>query len=324
MHKQLTFEDRVRIEEFLGQQWSQGEIAEALNRSESTISRELSRQRVNGVYLAKFAQAQTERRRRERAIVRKMDCPEIRDAVQDGLVACWSPDEIAERLRQQFPQQSERHISAGSVYLWIKRQGTQRKHWEQYLRRRGRRPYVPRKPARNAARPIKNRPAIIEQRGRLGDFEGDLVLGCPGSGGLLTLVDRRSRFLSLELVLNKTAGHVHDRVKQALSKLPDAQRHSITFDNGTEFADCHLVENSHGTSLYFADPGCPHQRGTNENTNGLLRQFFPKGLDFRTVTPQEMRRVETLMNDRPRRCLGYRTPKEVFLEQASHRSCDSD
>ena len=209
-----------------------------------------SRQRVNGVDLAKFAQAETERRRRERAIVCKMDCPEIRDAVQNGLVACWSPDEIAERLRQQFPRPSERHISAGSVDLWIKRQGTQRKHWEQSLRRRGRRPYVPRNPPRNAARPIKNRPAIIEQRGRLGDFEGDLVLGCPGSGGLLTLVDRRSRFLSLELVLNKTARDVHDRVKQVRrggSKLPDAQRHSITFDNGTEFADCHLVENSHGT-----------------------------------------------------------------------------
>lgn len=314
MHKQLTFEERVRIEEYLGQQCSQGEIAKAMNRSEATISRELSRRRVNGVYSAKFAQAETQRRRRERPLTRKMDRPEIRDAVQDGLVARWSPEQIAGRAQQKFPQQPQRHLSAGSVYLWIKRQGAQRQHWEQYLRRRGRRPYVPRKPARNAARPIKNRPAIIEQRGRLGDFEGDLVLGCPGSGGLLTLVDRRSRFLSLELVRNKTARHVHDRVKQALSKLPATQRQSITFDNGTEFADCHLVEKSHGTGLYFADPGCPHQRGTNENTNGLIRQFFPKGLDFQTVTPQEMRRVENLMNDRPRRCLGYRTPREVFLQ----------
>ena len=322
MHKQLTFEERVQLEEFLGQQRSQGEIARALERSESTISRELSRHRVNGVYVAKLAQSESEQRRRERPVTRKMDRPEIRDAVQDGLIQYWAPDEIAGRLQERWPQQRERHISASSVYLWIKCQGPQRKHWEQFLRRRGRRPYHPRKPAKNAARPIQGRPQIIERRGRLGDFEGDLVLGLPGSGGLLTLVDRRSRFLSLELVDNKTSRHVHGRVQQALSKLPSTKRRSITFDNGSEFARCHFVEKSHNTRLYFADPGCPHQRGTNENTNGLIRQFFPKGLDFRTATPQEMRRVETLMNDRPRRCLGYRTPREVFLDQDSHRSCD--
>ena len=227
------------------------------------------------------------------------------------------------RLRKRFPKQSEHHISASSIYLWAKAQGPQRQHWEQYLRRRGRRPYHPRPPDKHGAKPIQDRPAIIERRGRLGDFEGDLVLGSPGSGGLLTLVDRRSRFLCLELVKNKTSRHVHQRVKQALAKLPDGQRRSLTFDNGSEFARCYLVEKSHGTRLYFADPGCPHQRGTNENTNGLIRQFFPKGIDFRTVTPHEMRRVETLMNDRPRRCLGYRTPREVFLHQASIQSCDS-
>ncbi len=323
MHQHFTFEERVRLEELLGQQCAQSEIAKTLKRSESTISRELSRHRVKGVYLAKFAQAESERRRAERPLTRKMDRPEIRNAVQDGLIACWSPDEIAGRLRQQFPKQPERHVSAGSMDLWIKRQGPQRKHWEQYLRRRGRRPYHPRPPAKHGAKPIRDRPAIIERRGRLGDFEGDLVLGLPGRGGLLTLVDRRSRFLCLELVDNKTSRHVHERVKQALSKLPGTQRHSITFDNGSEFARCHLVEKSHHTRLYFAEPGCPHQRGTNENTNGLIRQFFPKGLDFRTVTPQEMRRIENLMNDRPRRCLGYRTPREGFLEQASLRTCDS-
>lgn len=322
MHKQLTFEERVLLEEFLGQQRSPSEIAKALERSESTISRELSRHRVNGVYMAKLAQAEAQRRRRERPLIRKLDRPDIRDAVQDGLVARWSPEQIAGRLQQRFPKQPERHVSASSMYLWMKRQGPQRQHWEQYLRRRGRRPYHPRKPATNAARPIKNRPPVIERRGRLGDFEGDLVLGLPGSGGLLTLVDRRSRFLSLELVHNKTSRHVHQRVQQALSKLPSTKRRSITFDNGSEFVRCHLVEKSHNTRLYFADPGCPHQRGTNENTNGLIRQFFPKGLDFRTVTPQEMRRIETLMNDRPRRCLGYRTPREVFLDHISDRSCD--
>ena len=155
---------------------------------------------------------------------------------------------------------------------------------------------------------------VLERRERLGDFEGDLVLCQPGSGGLLTVVDRRSRFLCLEKVHNKTARHVHEQFRQALPKLPADKRHSTTFDNGTEFARCHLVEKTHGSKLYFADPGCPHQRGTNENTNGRLRQFFPKGIDFRTITWADIRRVETLMNNRPRKCLGYRTPAEVFLE----------
>ena len=226
-----------------------------MERSESTIRRELSRHRVNGVYVAKLAQSESEQRRRERPVTRKMDRPEIRDAVQDGLIRYGAPDEIAGRLQERWPQQRERHISASSVDLWIKCQGPQRKHWEQFLRRRGRRPYHRRKPAKNAARPIQGRPQIIQRRGRLGDFEGDLVLGLPGSGGLLTLVDRRSRFLSLELIDNKTSRHVPDRVQQALSKLPSTQRRSITFDNGSEFARCHLVEKSHSTRLYFAEPG---------------------------------------------------------------------
>lgn len=322
MHKHFTFEERVRLEELLGQQWSQSEIAKELKRSESTISRELSRHRVNGVYVAKFAQAEAERRRCQRPIVRKMERPQIRDAVQDGLIQHWSPDEIAGRLQERFPKQPEQHISASSIYLWAKGQGPQRKHWEQYLRRRGRRPYHPRKPTKHGGQPIKGRPAIIERRGRLGDFEGDLVLGLPGSGGLLTLVDRRSRFLCLELVRNKTSRHVHQRLKQALVKLPDGQRRSLTFDNGSEFTRCYLVEKSHGTRLYFADPGCPHQRGTNENTNGLTRQFFPKGTDFRNVSHVAVVRAENLLNDRPRACLGYRTPREVFYGHNAHSGCD--
>ncbi len=223
MHQHFTFEERVRLEELLGQQWSQGEIAKELKRSESTISRELSRQRLRGVYLAKFAQAEALRRRRERPIVCQMDRPEIRDAVQDGLIQRWSPDEIAGRLQERFPKRPEQHVSASSISLWTKGQRPQRKHWEQSLRRRGRRPYHPRKPTKHGSKPIQDRPAIIERRGRLGDFEGDFVLGLPGSGGLLTLVDRRSRFLCWELVQNKTARHVHQPLKQALAKLPDGQ-----------------------------------------------------------------------------------------------------
>ena len=222
-----------------------------------------------------------------------MDRPKIREAVENGLIQHWAPDQISGAQRTRLPTQPQSHISASTIDRWIAQQGPQRTRWMQFLRRRGRKPYPPRKPTKPGGKPIRNRPRIIERRERLGDFEGDLVLGRPGTGGLLTVVDRRSRFLCLEKVLNKTASHVHEKFRQALSKLPADKRHSTTFDNGTEFNNGHRVEKTHGKKRYFAEPGCPRQRGTHENTNGLLRQFFPKGIDFQTITCADIRRAET-------------------------------
>ncbi len=150
---------------------------------------------------------------------------------------------------------------------------------------------------------------------RLGDFEGDTVLGPPGTGGLATLVDRKSRYTIVVKIHSKQADHVHQKIKQRMKQLDEERRHSITFDNGTEFARCHRLEKHLGLQLYFADPGCPYQRGTNENTNGLIRQYFPKGTDFRNVTHHQVREVENLLSDRPRACLGYRPPQRGFLRQ---------
>lgn len=322
MCAQMRFEERVRIEELLGEGYLPAEVARALRRDPGSISRELRRNEIGGQYSAKMAQALAQRRRSERPLVRKMDRPEIREPVIHGLSQQWSPDEICGRQQEQFAKQPQRHVSASTIYRWIEQPGPLKSHWKRQLRRRGRARWVPRKPAKRPGQPLRDRPQIIEKRGRLGDFEGDLVLGSPGRGGVFTMVCRKSRYLRVAKVRNKNARHVHGKFKGILSTLPPNKRHSITFDNGTEFARCHLVEKSHGTKLYFAEPGCPHQRGTNENTNGLLRQYFPKGTDFTTVTPQELRRVENLMNNRPRRCLGYRTPAEVFLKQSAISNCN--
>ena len=147
------------------------------------------------------------------------------------------------------------------------------------------------------------------------------MLGPPGSGGLATLVDRKSRYTIIAKIRSKDANHVHQKIRDRLKQLHEEQRHSITFDNGTEFARCHRLEKHLGMGLYFAEPGCPHQRGTNENTNGLIRQYFPKGTDFRDVTHYDVREVENLLNDRPRACLGYRTPTEVFFENSPSKNC---
>ena len=135
-------------------------------------------------------------------------------------------------------------------------------------------------------------------------------------------MDRKSRFTIVVKIHSKKADHVHEKLKGRLKELDDEHRRSITFDNGTEFARCCRLEKHLGMQLYFADPGCPCQRGTNENTNGLIRQYFPKGTDFRDVSHHQVWQVENLLNNRPRACLGFRTPAEVFFEKHPPADCD--
>jgi IS30 family transposase len=281
----------------------------------------LHRNRSGDEYYAAQAQREAERRRRERPLIPKMDDPEIHQAVRAGLAQDWSPEQITGRMKQEHPDDADRCVSPQTIYDWIQ-QHPDRKHWESHLRRRGKRPWR-RKNAgqtQTAAR-IANRPEVIEQRLRLGDLEGDTVLGPPGTGGLATLVDRKSRFSIIVKVQSKHADHVHDKIKQRLRELDAERRHSITFDNGSEFARCQRLEKHLGIKLYFADPGCPYQRGTNENTNGLIRQYFPNGTDFRDITHHEARQAQNLLNNRPRACLGYKTPAEVFFEKTPPDSC---
>lgn len=318
MPSHLTMEERDRIAQLRSQNATQAEIALALGRSASTLSRELGRNSSGADYYAGSAQRQAEQRRRDRPLVRKMDDPELNETVRIGLTHQWSPEQIAGRLKQQ---EAEPSVSHQTIYTWI-RQDKHRKHWESYLRRRGKRRCRTKKPGLPDSARIRNRPEVIEQRGRLGDFEGDTVLGPPGTGGVATLVDRRARFTIIAKVQSKDADHVHAKIKQRLTPLDEEHCRSITFDNGTEFARCHRLEKHLGLTLYFADPGCPHQRGTNENTNGLIRQYFPKGTDFRDISHDKVRDVQNRLNNRPRACLGFRTPTEVFFEKNPPTRCD--
>jgi transposase, IS30 family len=320
MAQHLTSEERDRIAQMHHRGADQKEIAQALARSPATISRELRRNRTGDEYFAAQAQQRAEQRRRERPLVRKMDDRQINEAVRSGLTHEWSPEQIAGRLAQQHPDRPDHQVSAQTIYDWIERDD-HREHWRSFLRRRGKRPYRRKNPTTGDAARIDRRPEVIEQRLRLGDFEGATVLGPPGTGGLATLVDRKSRYTIVVKIRSKEADHVHQKIKQRMKQLDAERRHSITFDNGTEFARCHRLEKHLGLQLYFADPGCPYQRGTNENTNGLIRQYFPKGTDFRDVTHFEVREVENLLNNRPRACLDFRTPKEVFFENHIPLDC---
>ena len=233
MANHLTLEERDRIAQLQYQGADQKEIARAIGRSPATISRELRRNRKCDGYYAAQAQREAQRRRQERPLVRKMEDPVINEAVRTGLAQEWSPEQIAGRLEQQ---NSDRGVSPQTIYTWIK-QDEDREHWESMLRRRGKRPYCRKNAATTGMPPASTEPPeVIEERLRLGDFEGDTVLGPAGTGGLATLVDRKARFTIVVKVQSTNADHVHGKIKQRLKELDEERRHSITFDNGTQFA----------------------------------------------------------------------------------------
>ena len=324
MARHFTLVERDQVGQLRFCRHSISEIARRTGRHRSTIYREFKRNSTHGVYLPGQAQRQAERRRRERPLARKADRPAVNGDVRRLLSRYCSPDEIANRMKLERPDRPRDCVCASTVYRWIERQGEERDYWKSHLRRRGRRPcrgrQNPDDSARNAR--LDARPKVIERRGRIGDFEGDLVLGKQGTGGLQTLVDRKSRYLLLMKIARKEARYVYRKTRARLTTLPPPMRHSITFDNGGEFAQCPLLEKSLGVKVYWAEPGRPYQRGTNENTNGLVRQFFPKGTDFDTVTDWDVRQAEKLLNHRPRACLGYRTPHEVFHADFTPLCCD--
>lgn len=318
MAHHLTMEERDRIAQLKHQGANQREIARALERSPSTICRELQRNGSGSDYFAAQAQYRAASRRRERPLIRKMDNAAIKATVRRGLAQYWSPEQIAGRLQLETAEKRYT-VSARTIYAWIA--GDKNcKRWRSFLRNRGKRGARSKRPDAIGA-PIDQRPKVIESRSRLGDFEGDTVLG-PGKGGLATLVDRKSRYTIMVKIGSKYADHVYQRIKERLRKLDADRRHSVTVDHGTEFVRCDRLEKHPGVKLYLAEPGKPHQRGTNENTNGLIRQFYPKGTRFLKVTHHHVRRVQNLLNNRPRACLGYQTPSEVFFGDFAFQRCN--
>lgn len=308
----LTLGERELIAQRRAAGDSRRRIAEELGRSPSTISRELRRNRSRNGYFPCRAQQQAEQRRRQRPLVRKMERPEIGDFVRQKLKEYWSPDQIAGRLALVVADR-RRYVSRQTIHAWIHAQTARGKRWSRFLRRQGkkRRERETRgKLAETAS--IAGRPKIVERRGRRGDWEGDTVRGASGRGGLLTLVDRKSRFTLVKRVADLRSATVCGAAADVLSSVPRQFRKTATFDNGKEFAEHEKLSRRTGVNVYFADPYRAWQRGSNENTNGLIRQFFPKGTDLVRQAASRINQVQELLNHRPRRCLGYRTPHEIF------------
>lgn len=229
-----------------------------------------------------------------------------------GLEKYWSPETIAAKWHLDYPEQKP--ISASTIYRYIKKNRFPKITSKTHLRRRGKR-ILPRKSNYNTIHPdrtIPQWPDQIRGRTRIGDWEGDTVYGGVGKGLLVTQVDRKSRFLVAGLISKRDATLTMNEICRLLRYLPVT---SISLDNGSEFSEFHALEQELNTEVYFAEPHKPWQRGTNENTNDILRFFFPKGFDFHSITQEEVDEVVDLINNRPRKCLGWKTPAEVFFSE---------
>lgn len=309
-YTQLTQEERYQIYILKKAGHNQSEIAAMLGRHKSSISRELRRNRGRKGYRPRQAHHLALARRHDKA--QRRIGSHVWQLVETLIREQWSPEQIVGRIyREQEVSISHEWIyhyvyadkrSGGDLYKYLRCQKVRRKRYGAYDRR-GR---IPNQVS------IDERPAIVDSRRRFGDWEGDTVIGKGRRGALVTLVERKSLYTVIRAVLQKTAEAVRDAVVEGLAPYLDWV-HTITYDNGREFADHEGMASDLDARIYFAHPYASWQRGLNENTNGLIRQYFPKHRDLTTVTKCEIETTMDKLNHRPRKSLGYRTPYEVFF-----------
>ncbi|GLB69589.1 IS30 family transposase [Arthrobacter mangrovi] len=323
----LTQDDRIEIADGLAAGEPVKVIAARIGKSYQSVYRELARnRRPDGRYQPWFAHGQAHQRRRRPRERRFAFDEALRNAVVQKLDKHWSPAQIKRWLRRRWPKRKCWHVCTETIYeavyrgLITARDSRTLRTGRTYRRRRGR--------GRNREgamkqstnmRPISQRPAVVESRTRIGHWEGDLIIGSGQRSAIATLVERKSRLTILVPIRQgRTAQNVGDALIHAFTALPTALRGTLTWDQGNEMFHHERIERATGIRIYFADPHSPWQRGTNENTNGLLRQYFPKGTDLGLVTDERLREVTIELNDRPRACLNDRTPLQVMARWKRH------
>jgi IS30 family transposase len=313
-YKQLTYEQRCQIYALSKTGMSQNKIAKQLKVSQSTISREFSRNTGKRGYRFKQAQTSTDTRRLVARKAIKMTTALIA-LIESKLIIKWSPEQVSGWLRED----QSIDISYETIYQHIWSDKKSGGHLFQHLRRKGK-AYQSRSKDKQAGRGfIKNRisiderPHVVDDKSRMGDWEIDLVIGKGHSGALVTIVERKTSFTVSTRVDDKSAKTVTAATIALLAPFKGAVL-TITADNGKEFAYHEKMTESLQCDVYFADPYCSWQRGLNENTNGLLRQYWPKSTDFKKVSQSAVQDVIVNLNDRPRKKLNYKTPAKLMAE----------
>lgn len=322
----LNADDRLKLEAWKEAGLSHGEIARRLGCHVSTIGRELERngEPRSGWYDAKKAEKLSHTRRNEanRETHAKLVAGSgLALYVEEKLRNHWSPEQIVGRLKRE----GKATVSHERIYEWIYHE---RKDLIRFLRHSKKRRYRRRNGTKQRElrreeakkKRIDTRPKEIEKRKELGNWEGDTIVGKEKTQRILTHVERKSRFTCADKIEQATAESIHRTSVKRLMRFPKRKRKTSTYDNGIEFSQYEKTERDAQIKIYFAYPYHSWERGTNENTNGLLREFFPKGSPFKDVTQRDLDRAVRFLNTRPRKCLKYRTPEEVFNE----RGCTSN
>lgn len=321
-YQRLSFMEREELSRMLAAGSSLRAAGQALSRAPSTLSRELARQHASFVtYRAVRAHQRAQRRAHHPRKPRKLAVHlRLRRAVFTLLAHRWSPEQIARGLPQRYPDEPTMRISHEAIYtyLYVLPRGAVKRELVRYLRRRHRF-RRPRK-VRLSSRPIQDlisideRPAEVAARTVPGHWEGDLLVGHANASALGTLVERTTRFTLLVPLISKDALTVRQAFARELRTLPAQLRRSLTYDQGPEMREHRLFTKQTKMRVYFAHPHCPWERGTNENTTGLLRQFFPKGTRFTQLSRREIKRVQVMFNDRPRKILNWHSPAHAFSQ----------
>jgi transposase, IS30 family len=293
----------------------------AAGRSASTVSREVRRNSVRGTYRGHLAQRNAEERSRRPKPAKLAVNEELRRWVGGKLKKNWSPEQVSAALKRQFPGRPEMRVSPETIYqsIYVQGRGALRRELARHLRT-GRAVRQPRRKdgERRGKLPgmvlLSDRPAEAADRAVPGHWEGDLIDGKGGKSHIGTLVERSTRFTMLVPLPGKSAEVFAAALTPVIAGLPDALRRSLTWDQGKEMALHAQIAVAADCKIYFADPHSPWQRGSNENTNGLLRQYFPKGSDLSVHSPQHLQAVADELNERPRKTLGWKTPAEALAE----------
>jgi IS30 family transposase len=323
-YKRLSLNEREEISRLLASEWTPGAIAKKLGRYRSTIVREIA---GGGCNKYTYRAVKADRRARRKAVKRKLGRRKYRINIKlkRYIVAkirlYWSPEQIAQTLKTEYSTEKDMQISPEAIYaaLYVLPKGTlkkellsklRRQHKRRHRRQKGIKPITERRIENMIL--IDERPQEILARSVPGHWEGDLLIGKNRQSQLGSLAERMTRKAILVPLKSREAEHVRAEFAKAFNRIPEHTRLTLTYDQGREMADHEALTKRVNVKVYFAHKASPWERGTNENTNGLIRQFFPKGTDFSKISRREVKQVETLLNGRPRKVLNWKTPDEVF------------
>lgn len=330
-YTRLNVDEREEISRMLAQNCSLKEIAESVCRANSTVSREVRAGGCNKyTYRAGKAQRRAERNfRKRKRDKRKLNLNHrLKQYIHKKLRLKWSPVQIAKELKKDYPLDTNMRVAPETIYtyLFVLPRGSLKKELLACLRSNRKRRHSQSRGVKMERKiedmlSIEERPKEVEDRIIPGHWEGDLIIGKNNRSALGSLVERTTRTTILVPVKNKKAEEVARAFAKEVKKLPQQMKLTLTYDQGREMAGHKLFTKLTGIKVYFAHPRSPWERGTNENTNGLIRQFFPKGTDFNKVTRKEIKRAQNLLNGRPRKSLDFQKPYEVFNQLINQNRC---